>query len=249
MHERSEDTDDSCGVCRDSFTTRKSTDGLAGEQARKVAPTVSQPEPAIPLRGVLFDLGGVLVDWNPRHLYRRVFSDEAAMELFLATVCTQAWNEEQDEGRPFGEGVELLLAQHPQHAEEIRAYDSRWDEMMKGPIDGSVAILGELRSRGVPLFALTNWSAEKFPLARTRFAFLEWFDGILVSGEERLKKPDPRIYRLAIERFGLEPSKTLYVDDAEVNIAAAALLGFNTHRFVEAAALRRRLVTCGLLPA
>jgi 2-haloacid dehalogenase len=202
-----------------------------------------------PVRKVLFDLGGVLVDWNPRHLYRQLFVDEAAMEHFLATVCTQAWNEEQDEGRPFREGVELLLTRHPQHAVAIRAYDSRWGEMLRGAIEESVVILGELRARGIPLFALTNWSAEKFPLARMRFAFLEWFDGILVSGEERLKKPDPRIYHLAIQRFGLEPVQTLYVDDAEKNIAAAALLGFKTHRFVEAPALRSQLVACGLLRA
>ena len=106
-----------------------------------------------------------------------------------------------------------------------------------------------MRARGVPLFALTNWSAEKFPLARTRFGFLDWFDGILVSGEERLKKPDPRIYRLAIDRFALEPAGTLYVDDSEVNVAAAARLGFKTHHFLEAAGLRNRVVACGLLPA
>jgi 2-haloacid dehalogenase len=201
------------------------------------------------MRAVLFDLGGVLVDWNPRHLYRRLFIDEAAMERFLATVCTQAWNEEQDAGRPFRAGVELLLARHPQHAEAIRAYDMRWGEMLKGAIEESVVILAELRARGIPLFALTNWSAEKFPLALRRFAFLEWFDGILVSGEERLKKPDPRIFRLAIERFGIEPVETLYIDDAEANIAAAALLGFKTHHFVEAASLRSLLVACGLLSA
>ena len=197
---------------------------------------------------VLFDLGGVLVDWNPRHLYRKMFRDEAAMEHFLATVCTQAWNEEQDAGRLFCEGVELLIARHPRQEAAIRAYDLRWGEMLKGAIEGSVAILAELRARRIPLFALTNWSAEKFPLARARFAFLEWFAGILVSGEEGLRKPDPRIYGLAVERFGLEPEQTLYVDDAEKNIAAAALLGFETHHFVEPGALRSRLAGCGLLP-
>ena len=231
------------------FHGRNFTDGSSGEQARKEYSTMPQPDADPPVRAVLFDLGGVLLDWDPRHLYRRVFPDEAAMERFLATVCTQAWNEEQDAGRPFGEGVALLLARHPQHADEIRAYDLRWGEMLRGAIEESVTILGELRARGVPLFALTNWSAEKFPLARTRFGFLEWFDGILVSGEERLKKPDPRIYRLAIERFGLEPAETLYIDDAEANIAAAARLGFKTHHFVEAAALRGLFVACGLLSA
>jgi 2-haloacid dehalogenase len=208
----------------------------------------TQLGPGEPVRAVLFDLGGVLVDWNPRYLYRRMFADEGTMEHFLGNVCTRAWNEEQDAGRPFREGVELLVARHPRHALEIRAYDCRWGEMLKGAIEESVAILAELRGHGVPLFALTNWSAEKFPLARTRFAFLEWFGGIVVSGEERLKKPDPRIYRLAVERFGLEPSRTLYVDDSQANIAAAALLDFKTHSFVEASALRSALVSCGLLP-
>ena len=207
-----------------------------------------QPDPRDPVHAVLFDLGGVLVDWNPRHLYRDWFADEAAMERFLTTVCTQAWNEEQDAGRPFREGVELLLARHPQHAREIKAYDSRWGEMLKGAIEESVAILRELRACGVPLFGLTNWSAEKFPLARTRFPFLEWFEGIVVSGEERLKKPDPRIYWLAVERFGLEPPQTLCVDDAPANIAAAALVGFKTHRFVGAPELRGEFVARGLLP-
>ncbi|MBO0737241.1 MAG: HAD family phosphatase [Alphaproteobacteria bacterium] len=204
--------------------------------------------PHTPVRTVLFDLGGVLVDWDPRHLYRRLFTDEAAMERFLATVCTQAWNEEQDAGRPFREGVELLLARYPHHATEIRAYDARWVEMLRGAIEESVAILDELRRRRVPFFGLTNFSAEKFPLARERFGFLDWFEGILVSGEEGLKKPDPRIYHLAIERFGLVPAETLYVDDVEKNISAAALLGLKTHLFLGAAGLRHCLAGCGLLP-
>jgi 2-haloacid dehalogenase len=198
---------------------------------------------------VLFDLGGVLVDWNPRHLYRRIFAEEAAMEEFLATVCTQAWNEEQDLGRPFAEGVRLLAEQFPHRAEEIRAYDARWHEMLKGPIEGSVALLGELRARGVGLFALTNWSAERFSVGRARFAFFDWFEGIVVSGEERVKKPDPRIFELAIRRFGLDPGATVFVDDSALNAAAAARLGFRAHHFVGAAGLRRALVEHGLLPA
>ena len=197
---------------------------------------------------MLFDLGGVLVDWNPRHLYHRMFADPSAMEEFLATVCTQAWNEEQDLGRPFAEGVRLLTAQYPHRAAEIRAYDERWHDMLKGPIAESVALVGELRDRGAALYALTNWSAEKFPIARARFAFLEWFNGIVVSGEERLKKPDPRIFDLAIRRFRLDPAATLFVDDALRNVAAAEQLGFRAHHFTGAAELRRALVGHGLLP-
>lgn len=207
------------------------------------------PEPARPARAALFDLGGVLVDWNPRHLYRRLFADETAMEDFLATVCTQEWNEEQDLGRPFAEGVRLLVERHPHHAAEIRAYDTHWHEMLGGPIAGSVALLDELRRCGVPLFALTNWSAEKFPVGRARFGFFEWFAGIVVSGEEGVKKPDPRIFDLAIRRFGLDPAQTLFVDDSAANVAAAARLGFRTHRFADTPALRCALVAHGLLPA
>jgi len=210
---------------------------------------VSQPDIGAPARAVVFDLGGVLVDWNPRHLYRRMFADEREMEEFLATVCTQSWNEEQDLGRPFAEGVQLLIERHPHRAKEIRAYDERWDEMLKGPIDDSVVLLGELRERGVSLFALTNWSAEKFPVSCSRFAFFDWFEGIMVSGEERLKKPDPQIFRLAVQRFGLDPVVTLLVDDSAPNIAAAAQLGFRTHRFAGAPALRNALVEHGLLAA
>ncbi|MFZ3235888.1 MAG: HAD family phosphatase [Stellaceae bacterium] len=198
---------------------------------------------------MLFDLGGVLVDWNPRHLYRQIFAEERAMEEFLATICTQAWNEEQDCGRPFAEGVRLLVERHPHLSAEIRAYDARWHEMLKGPIEDSVALLGELRTRGVALFALTNWSAEKFALGRDRFLFFEWFAGIVVSGEERVKKPDARIFELAIRRFGLAPVATLFVDDSAVNVAAAAGLGLRTHHFTGAARLRTALVENGLLPA
>lgn len=196
---------------------------------------------------MVFDLGGVLVDWNPRYLYRQIFAEAPAMEEFLATVCTQAWNEEQDLGRPFAEGVRLLTAQHPHRTEEIRAYDARWHEMLKGPIADSVALLAELRGRGVALYALTNWSAEKFPIARARFAFLEWFAGIVVSGEVRLKKPDPRIFDLAIRRFRLDPAATLFVDDAAYNVAAAERLGFRAHHFTGVPDLRRALVGHGLL--
>lgn len=170
------------------------------------------------------------------------------MEEFLAKVCTQAWNEEQDRGRPFAEGVRLLCEAHPHLADEIRAYDRRWGEMLKGEIRESVRCLAELRRRAVPLFALTNWSAEKFPLARTRFSFLAWFEGVLVSGEVGLKKPDPQIFALAAERFSLAPGATLYVDDTAANVEAAAALGFRAHRYTDPADLRRALVRCGLLP-
>ena len=133
---------------------------------------------------VVFDLGGVLIDWDPRHLYRKLFAgDESAMELFLATVCTHEWNRCQDAGRSFAEAARLLKAQYPDRAELIDAYGTRFDEMIAGPIDGSIEILAELRDRGTLLYGLTNWSAETYPAALQSFEFLRWFRGILVSGE------------------------------------------------------------------
>jgi len=196
---------------------------------------------------VVFDLGAVLIDWNPRHLYRQLLPDEAAMEHFLATVCTPEWNEEQDAGRPFAEGIALLCEQHPHHAELIHAYFKRWHEMLGGPIHSTVAILERLHKRGVPLFALTNWSAETFPQARARFEFLKLFRGILVSGEERLKKPDPVIYQRMLTRFGLSAPRSVFIDDSEKNVRAARELGMIALRFHSPSELERELARLGLL--
>ncbi|HKF73034.1 MAG TPA: HAD family phosphatase, partial [Stellaceae bacterium] len=176
---------------------------------------------------VVFDLGGVLIDWNPRHLYRKLIADEAAMEHFLGTVCTQAWNERQDAGRTFSEAAALLRAQHPHHAELIDAYGARFDEMMKGPIEGSVIILETLHRHGVPLFALSNWSRETFPLAQRRFEFLKLFRGMVISGEVGVIKPDPRIFEHLMERFGIARGDAVYVDDNPRNAAAATALGLH----------------------
>src|SRR5437764_3841293 len=170
---------------------------------------------------VVFDLGGVLIDWNPRHLYRKLFGgDDAAMEQFLASVCTQSWNECQDAGRSFAEAVEELCGTHGDKRALIEAWHLRFDEMMAGPIHGTVDLMAELRHRGVPLYALSNWSAETYPFAQRRFAFLTWFEGALISGHEGMKKPDPRIFALLLERFGLAADATVYVDDSPRNVAA-----------------------------
>lgn len=198
-------------------------------------------------KAVVFDLGGVLIDWDPRYLYRKLLADEAAVEEFLATVCTPEWNAEQDRGRPFAEGVAELVERYPVHAAAITAYHERWTEMLGGDIGGTVELLAELRATGVALYALTNWSAETFGIARERFEFLSWFDGVLVSGEERIIKPDPAIFRLLLDRFGLDPQATFYVDDSPVNVAAARELGFDAVRFTEPERLRRDLETRGLL--
>jgi 2-haloacid dehalogenase len=198
-------------------------------------------------KAVVFDLGGVLIDWDPRYLYRKLLADEAAVEEFLATVCTPEWNAEQDRGRPFAEGVAELVERYPVHAAAITAYHERWTEMLGGDVGGTVELLAKLHATGVALYALTNWSAETFGIARERFEFLSWFDGVLVSGEERIIKPDPAIFRLLLDRFGLDPQATFYVDDSPVNVAAARELGFDAVRFTEPERLRRDLETRGLL--
>jgi 2-haloacid dehalogenase len=198
-------------------------------------------------KAVVFDLGGVLIDWDPRYLYRKLLADEAAVEEFLATVCTPEWNAEQDRGRQFAEGVAELVERYPVHAAAITAYHERWTEMLGGDIGGTVELLAELRATGVPLYALTNWSAETFGIARERFEFLSWFDGVLVSGEERMIKPDPAIFRLLLDRFGLDPQATFYVDDSPANVAAASELGFDAVRFTGPERLRRDLEIRGLL--
>jgi 2-haloacid dehalogenase len=194
-----------------------------------------------PVEAVVFDLGGVLIDWDPRYLYRKLLADEGEVEEFLATVCTPEWNAEQDRGRPFAEGVAELVERHPAHAGAIAAYAERWAEMLGGELTGAVEVLAELRAAGIPVYALTNWSAETFGVARERFAFLDWFRGVLVSGEERLIKPDPRFFRLLVERFGLDPGATFYVDDSAANVAAARRLGFDAVRFTGPERLRQDL--------
>jgi 2-haloacid dehalogenase len=200
-----------------------------------------------PIDTVVFDLGGVLIDWNPRYLYRQLFDDEAAMEHFLAHVCNGAWNERQDAGRPWHEAVAELSAAHPQHTPLIEAYWHRWEETLGEAIQDTVALLATLKRRGLRLYALTNWSAETFPVALRRFEFLSWFEGIVVSGREGLIKPDPAIFELLFARYGIEPAHALYIDDARRNAEAAERLGMHACWFREPAALRERLLALGLI--
>ena len=196
----------------------------------------------------MFDLGGVLVDWDPRYLYRKVFADEEAMENFLATIAMLEWHLEQDRGRTTEEATAALTSRHPEYAPEIEAYYGRWDEMFGGPIEGSVDVLRELRDLGFPLYALTNWSAETFPLARERYGFMAWFDEIVVSGEERMIKPDKEIYGVLVERTGLDPATTVFLDDSPPNVTTARELGFTAITVRSPEGLREDLVDLGLLP-
>ncbi|HTE09065.1 MAG TPA: HAD hydrolase-like protein, partial [Flavitalea sp.] len=163
---------------------------------------------------VIFDLGGVLVDWNPDYLYKPIFNDDERMNDFYARICTPDWNEQQDEGRTLKEATEELVARFPHEEENIRLYYDRWEDMLKGPVDGTVEILRKLKKKGdLKLYALTNWSAETFPVALNRFDFLHWFDGRLVSGEEKMRKPFRPIYDTIIKKFNINPGTAIYIDD------------------------------------
>ena len=196
---------------------------------------------------VIFDIGGVLIDWNPRHLYRPLFADEAAMEWFLTDICSPQWNEQQDAGREWDEAIALLCAQFPAQASLIHAYRERWEEMLGGPLDDTVAVLDALRVRGVRLFALTNWSHDTFAIARQRYAFLDWFKDIVVSGAEGMIKPDPAIFQLLLTRGGIDPARAVYIDDTARHVDAAKALGMRALLFRDAATLRRELSSLGLL--
>ncbi|SDF63051.1 MULTISPECIES: HAD family phosphatase [Rhodanobacteraceae] len=199
---------------------------------------------------VIFDFGGVLIDWNPRYLYRKLFGDdEQAMETFLAEVTTPEWNLRQDAGRSWDEAVRLLTDEHPTKAELIAAYQHRWEETLGGAIDDSLHILRELKEAGHPLYGLTNWSHETFPFARERFDFLALFDGIVVSGEEGMIKPDPRLYQTLLERYDIDPATAVFIDDNKANVDAADALGIHGIHFHTPRQLRDELIALGFLSA
>ena len=193
------------------------------------------------MKTIVFDFGGVLVDWNPRHLYRKIFSSEEEMEGFLAQVCNGEWNAKQDAGRPFAQAVAELQKQYPQYTEQIAAYFDRWGEMLGGEIPGMADLVRMLKRKGYKLYGLTNWSAETFPLARAKYSVFDMLDGMVVSGEEHIIKPDPEIYKRLLTRFQLRAPDCLFIDDSPANVAAARKLGFDAVRFENAAALEREL--------
>jgi 2-haloacid dehalogenase len=204
-----------------------------------------------PIAAVVFDVGGVLIDWDPRHLYRRLFTgDEAGMEAFLATVCTPEWNHAQDLGRPWAEAVAERTALFPEHSAMIEAYAARWGDMVAGAHDGTVAILRSLKARGMPLYALTNFSKETLALVTGRFDFFAAFEGIVVSGAEGVAKPDPRVFRILFERYALDPATCLFIDDLPANVATARALGMPAVLFTSPGALVDELrlhgIGCGV---
>ncbi len=197
---------------------------------------------------IIFDLGGVLVDWNPRNLYRKIFAREEEMEAFLTEICTMEWNAEQDAGRTIAEATELLVNQYPDYEDKIKMYYDRWIEMFAGTFEGSVKILGQLiDDPKYGVYALTNWSAEKWSTACELFPFFLSFDGVLVSGQEGMKKPDQRIYDLTCQRFGLEKEKCLFFDDSLKNIIAAKEYGMNAFQFLSPEQLATELSKYGVV--
>jgi len=201
------------------------------------------PPPAI-----IFDFGGVLLDWNPRYLYRKLFPDDVpAMERFLDEIHFTEWNKLQDAGRPFSVAVAELCARHPQHCELIRAYDERFMETLSGAIAGTVGILRRLHRVGCPLYGLSNWPAEKFRLVRPVYEFFDLFKDMVISGEVGVTKPDPRIFHLLLQQVARPAEECLLIDDAPANISAAASLGFQTIQFHSPEQLATELESRGLL--
>lgn len=197
------------------------------------------------MRSVVFDIGGVLLDWDPRRVYGPLLPDPDALDRFLSEICTPDWNATLDAGRPFEEACDALAARHPAHAELIHAW-KRQDEMIAGEVPGTAAIVDRLREVGTPLYLLTNMPAGVFAARRERYAVLQRFDGAVVSGEEGVLKPSAEIFARLAARFGLEPAETLFVDDAEVNVAGAHAVGYRAHRFVDAPTLAGCLREHGL---
>ncbi len=202
----------------------------------------------VPITAAVFDLGGVLIDWNPEYLYRTLIPDADERHEFLTTICTPEWNGEMDAGRSVPDSVATLAAAHPDHAALIEAWWTRWPEMLGGEIPGTRSLVEGLARSGLPLYALTNWSADTWPIGLQHNPFVgELFDGIVVSGHELVSKPDPRLFEILNDRFDIQPRSTIFVDDSPANIETAAGLGYVTHLFTTADGLRLFLRELGLL--
>jgi len=200
------------------------------------------------IKHVIFDLGGVLIDWNPRYLYRKIWEDEKKVEWFLSEICDSDWNEEQDAGRSLLEGTVSKIKEYPEHAEPIKAFYDRWEEMLGGVIQETLDIFTELKSGGEHhLYALTNWSQETFPIAQERYGFLKEFEGIVVSGVEKDRKPFYSFYKLLLDRYELDPSECVFIDDNERNVNAAQELGIKSIHYTNPILLRDKLQMLGIL--
>ena len=196
---------------------------------------------------IVFDLGMVLIEWDPRHLYRKIFDDAEKMEWFLTHVCHGDWNLEQDRGRKWDDAIAEATSRHPALENQIRLFRERWMEMVPGAIAGSVTILEDLHSRGAALYAITNWNGETFRETRSRFGFLSLFRDIVVSGDEGIIKPDPAIFALLCRRNDLNAPDCLFIDDSLKNVRGAEAVGWQAHHFTSPDALRADLMARGQL--
>ncbi len=196
---------------------------------------------------IIFDFGGVLIHWDPRNLYRRFFDTPGEMEAFLREIDFPTWNLEQDRGRPFADGVAELIARFPQHASLIRAYHEHWEESIGEPVAGVSNIIRRLKALGYSIYGLSNWSAETFPIARSRYDFFDLLDGYLISGDVGLVKPDPAIFRALLQRIGRPAAECVFIDDSPANLQAARSLGFLSILFESAAQLEHELESLGIL--
>lgn len=193
------------------------------------------------MKNIVFDFGGVLVDWNPHHLYDKYFGSREKAEWFLNNICLYSWNLQMDGGKPFAEGVAELQAKHPEWSEAIAIYHTRWIEMMNGEIEGMASVIRRLKMAGYGVYGLTNWSAETFPMVRDTYPVFQEFDGIVVSGEEHLLKPDAAIYKCLFERYDLQAEESLFIDDNADNVAGARNVGMKAIQFTSAVELEREL--------
>lgn len=195
------------------------------------------------IKNIIFDFGGVLLDWNPRYLYKSYFNNDEEMEHFLADICNGEWNIRQDAGRPFAEAVKELQAKFPEYAEAIQMYDDEWEKMLKCELPESIDLLKELKFMGYGIYGLTNWSAEKIGYAFANYSFFSLFDGIVVSGVEKVVKPDRKIYEILLERYSLKPGECVFIDDNQDNVDMAKVLGINAIRFDNIGNVKEHLET------
>ena len=196
---------------------------------------------------IIFDLGNVVVGWNPRGLYAQAFPDPAKLDWFFPNVCTDAWNVKMDAGKSFDISIAEKQKEFPEYAEQIAWWKTRWPEMITGEIAGTVAIINQLHARGASLFALSNWSAETFPYARKNFTSMAKFKNIVLSGEEKMIKPQRELYELAAKRWNVDPASLLFIDDSQKNVAGAMAAGWNAVQFTSPEALASELTARGLL--
>ena len=197
-------------------------------------------------KNIIFDFGGVLIDWNPRYVYREYFDSEMEMENFLGNICTNEWNLEQDRGRLMSEGTKILQNQYPEYHDLISVFYDRWEEMLKSDIPENVELLYSLKSK-YKLFGLTNWSAETISVAHRKYPFLAEFQGIVVSGEEKLVKHDRRIFELILDRYKLDPVETVFIDDNTLNIEVANQLGLTSVHCDSPEGLKERLLNLNII--